>query len=243
MLTGADSKLEHAGGAKGIAATAPVLKLGETRHVLLDHLEVRVGVEDEAARRGARVRSSGAQCSLTSVTIVGERFDGVDLEGLSLSGGEGRHLDAEVAPEGLELGGRGLRARTAAETPAKLDISRSASGFAMRIASRARPSAPACAASPRPGVPSSVEAREVDHPGPRTRSCGAPTSTRECSTSRHGRTTRSPWRCRRSCSAAPSAPASVRSAVSRSTMPTRPTTSTTPAATRAGRSCASSKLD
>jgi uncharacterized protein len=95
--------------------------------------------------------------------IVGEPFNSIDLEGLSLSAGEGRHLDAAVAPEGLELAGEGyeLEPRPA---PAKLDVSRSAAGFAMRLRFEGEAVGPCMRCLAEARVPVAVEAREVDHP-------------------------------------------------------------------------------
>jgi len=97
------------------------------------------------------------------VTIVGEQFNSIDLEGLSLSTGEGRHLDAEVAPEGLELADQGYELEPK-PAPAKLDISRSASGFAMRLRFEGEAVGPCMRCLAEARVPVFVEAREVDHP-------------------------------------------------------------------------------
>jgi uncharacterized protein len=95
---------------------------------------------------------------------VGEELNSIDLEALSLSAGEGRHLDAGVAPEGLELAGQDYELDPN-PAPAKLDISRSASGFAMRIRFDGEAVGPCMRCLAEARVPVAVEAREVDHPG------------------------------------------------------------------------------
>jgi DUF177 domain-containing protein len=95
---------------------------------------------------------------------VPQYADSFDLETLHLRPGEGRRVDARVRVEPLELGGQAYAAPSAA-LDVRLDVSRTVSGYALRL----RFDAPLegacmrCMADARPVVP--VDAHEVDQPG------------------------------------------------------------------------------
>jgi uncharacterized protein len=93
-----------------------------------------------------------------------QRFDVLDLETLNLRPGEARRFDARVRIEGLSLGGQPYEA-AGGGVDARLDVSRTLSGCALRLRFEA-PLAGACMrcmADARPVI--HVDAREVDQPG------------------------------------------------------------------------------
>ena len=91
-------------------------------------------------------------------------FDLFDLDTLSLRPGDGRSIDARVRLDGLSLGGQPYDV-TGGAVDARLDVSRTLAGYALRL----RFDAPLegvcmrCMADARPVV--GVDAREVDQPG------------------------------------------------------------------------------
>ena len=88
----------------------------------------------------------------------------VDLERLALSSGQARALDLEVALEPIELGGQ-TYAPAGGGREARLDVSRTSSGYALRLrfATRAdRSVRPLPGGRRRPR--SEIDAREVDQP-------------------------------------------------------------------------------
>jgi uncharacterized protein len=93
-----------------------------------------------------------------------QRIDRFDLETLSLRPGDGRRIDARIGIEGLSLGGQPYAVAGGA-VDAHLDVSRTLSGYALRL----RFDAPLegacvrCMSEARPTI--SVDAREVDQPG------------------------------------------------------------------------------
>ena len=93
---------------------------------------------------------------------MGEQFNSIDLDALSLSTGEGRHLELEVAPGSLELGGEDYELDPE-PVAARLDVSRSASGHGMRIRFSGEAVGPCMRCLAEARVPVLVEAREVDH--------------------------------------------------------------------------------
>jgi uncharacterized protein len=95
---------------------------------------------------------------------VPQCFDIVDLETLNLRPGDGRRMDARVPIDGLDLGGQPY-AVAGGGVDARLDVSRTLQGYALRL----RFDAPLegacmrCMAGARPVI--AVDAREVDQPG------------------------------------------------------------------------------
>ncbi len=92
------------------------------------------------------------------------QYHNIDLGRLALTSGEGRRLEIEVEPGDLELGGERYET-VPARIPARLDVSRTASGHAFRLAFDATVAGPCmrCLADARATIP--IEAREVDQPG------------------------------------------------------------------------------
>ena len=85
----------------------------------------------------------------------------IDLASLSLSHGEGRRIEMPVRPGELELGGQ-VYASATPEVGAKLDVSRSNSGYAFRLRFPVRLEGPCMRCLDPAGVDLEIEAREVD---------------------------------------------------------------------------------
>jgi uncharacterized protein len=85
----------------------------------------------------------------------------IDLSRLSLTPGAGRRLDLEVEPEPLELGGERY---TFSPRPARarLDVSRTAAGYALRLSFAGELTGPCTRCLDAARIPVDVEAREVD---------------------------------------------------------------------------------
>ncbi|MDQ3572585.1 MAG: DUF177 domain-containing protein [Actinomycetota bacterium] len=90
-------------------------------------------------------------------------FNTIDLDSLGLSPGQGERLEVEVRPEGLELGGQSYDFGDG-DILARVDISRTVSGYAMRLGFQARLSGPCMRCLEAATFPISVDAREVDQP-------------------------------------------------------------------------------
>jgi uncharacterized protein len=88
----------------------------------------------------------------------------IDLATLALKAGEGRRLDVELRPEPLHLGGETYDFGPD-PVPARLDISRTASGHAMRLALSATLHGRCMRCLGDAAVPVDVESREIDQPG------------------------------------------------------------------------------
>ena len=95
---------------------------------------------------------------------MGEAFNTIDLERLALRPGEARRLDLDVEPAGLALGGQDYGFERGF-VPARVDISRTSSGHAMRLRFSASLTGPCmrCLADSLFAV--EIDAREVDQPG------------------------------------------------------------------------------
>lgn len=89
--------------------------------------------------------------------------DTIDLGRLALRPGEGRRLEIELVTGEFELGGQRywLEPRP---IPARLEISRTASGHAMRLAFAGSIAGPCMRCLGPANVPIEVEAREIDQP-------------------------------------------------------------------------------
>ena len=87
-----------------------------------------------------------------------------DLDRLSLSFGEAAHLDVPVRPGTLELAGQSYRTSPDA-VDARLDVSRTSSGYAFRLRFPLRLEGPCMRCLEDAGVAVEVDAREVDQPG------------------------------------------------------------------------------
>ena len=88
----------------------------------------------------------------------------LDLAGLGLSPGQGRRLELSVTPGRLLAGADELAAVQGA-VPARLDVSRMASGHAMRLRFAAPIEGPCVRCIEPAKVRVEVDAREVDRPG------------------------------------------------------------------------------
>jgi uncharacterized protein len=94
---------------------------------------------------------------------VGLAYHSIDLARFALHPGEGRRLDVEADPGELELGGQ--RYAVAGDTvEARLDLSRTAAGYAIRMRFTAHVSGPCMRCLAAADVPVEVDAREVDQP-------------------------------------------------------------------------------
>lgn len=87
----------------------------------------------------------------------------VDLVGLSLAHGEARRIDVPVRPGDLEIGGQRYAARPGS-IDARVDVSRTSSGYALRLRLALRLEGPCFRCLEPAGVGIEVDAREVDQP-------------------------------------------------------------------------------
>jgi len=95
---------------------------------------------------------------------VASRTDVFDLGRLGLSSGEARRLDLTVAVPALELAGQTYRA-AGDEVPVRVDVSRMATGYSLRLRYSLRLSGPCMRCLEDAGRPFEIDAREVDQPG------------------------------------------------------------------------------
>ena len=94
---------------------------------------------------------------------MGAAYHSIDLARCALRPGEGRRLDVDTDPGELDLGGQ--RYTVAGGTvPARLDISRTATGYAIRMRFVAHVSGPCMRCLADADVPVEIDAREVDQP-------------------------------------------------------------------------------
>jgi uncharacterized protein len=94
---------------------------------------------------------------------MGSAFNSIDLARFALRPGEGQRLDIDIDPGQLELGGQ--RYEVAGQTvPARLDLSRTAAGYAVRMRFTAHVSGPCMRCLADADVPVEIDAREVDQP-------------------------------------------------------------------------------
>jgi uncharacterized protein len=91
-------------------------------------------------------------------------YHSLDLARYALRPGEGRRLDLGVDPGRLELGGE-LYAAADDPVNARLDLSRTAAGYAVRMRFTVRVSGPCMRCLEDAEVAVEVDAREVDQPG------------------------------------------------------------------------------
>jgi uncharacterized protein len=92
------------------------------------------------------------------------QYHSIDLDRFALSPGEGRRVELGVRPGPLELGGQSYGV-PGDEIPARLEISRTAGGYALRLTFGSTLAGPCmrCLADARLEI--EVEAREVNQPG------------------------------------------------------------------------------
>ncbi len=88
----------------------------------------------------------------------------VDLERLALSSGQARALDLEVALEPIELGGQAYTP-AADGSEARLDVSRTSSGYALRLRFSSELTGPCVRCLEEAATDLEIDAREVDQGG------------------------------------------------------------------------------
>jgi uncharacterized protein len=91
-------------------------------------------------------------------------YHSIDLARFALRAGEGRRLDLDADPGPLKLAGERYVA-AGDSVPARLDLSRTAAGYAVRMRFTAHVSGPCMRCLEDADVAVEVDAREVDHPG------------------------------------------------------------------------------
>ena len=165
-------------------------------------------------------------------------YHSIDLARFALRPGEGRRLDLEADPGQLELGGeRYTVAGDSVET--RLDLSRTAAGYAVRMRFTAHVSGPCMRCLEGADVAVEIDAREVDQPGTEDEELRSPYiegDELDLSTWAHDALALA---LPSSLFAGPTVGACARSAALRSTTPTRNSIATRRHPTLAGRSCAS----
>jgi uncharacterized protein len=87
----------------------------------------------------------------------------IDLAALSLSPGQAQSLDLELGIEPVSLGGQ--QYEPPGDAAARLDVSRTSSGYALRLRYETRLSGPCMRCLEPAGLDSAIDAREVDQPG------------------------------------------------------------------------------
>ncbi|MGH2926090.1 MAG: YceD family protein [Solirubrobacterales bacterium] len=91
-------------------------------------------------------------------------FDSIDLARFALRPGEGQRLDVETDPGELELAGQRYVVGPDA-VPVRLDLSRTAAGYAVRMRFTAHATGPCMRCLEDADVAVEIDAREVDQPG------------------------------------------------------------------------------
>jgi uncharacterized protein len=87
----------------------------------------------------------------------------IDLDALALSSGEGARIDARLAPRAPVVGGEPLDLAES-EIDARVDVSRTSSGFALRLRAKATVTGECARCLGAAELPIAVDAREVDQP-------------------------------------------------------------------------------
>jgi uncharacterized protein len=87
----------------------------------------------------------------------------IDLDRLSLAPGEGRRLELEVDPGKLDLGGSEYTF-CGGRVPVRLDVSRTATGYALRLRFSGHLEGPCVRCLEPAQLPLEVDVREVDQP-------------------------------------------------------------------------------
>jgi uncharacterized protein len=95
---------------------------------------------------------------------MGAPFNTIDLATLALKPGQATRIDVDLAPDGFDLGGERY-AISPARVPTRLDISRTATGHALRLRLTATLDGPCMRCLEASEFVVDVDAREVDQPG------------------------------------------------------------------------------
>src|SRR5918996_20964 len=104
---------------------------------------------------------------------MAQRADIVDLSRMVRSPGEGRRVDADVTPGRLVYADQ-LYEVAGGTAPARLDISRTAAGYALRLRFEAAVGGPCTRCLEHAELSVEVDAREVDQPGGDTEELRSP---------------------------------------------------------------------
>jgi DUF177 domain-containing protein len=88
-------------------------------------------------------------------------FNTIDLARQVPAPGDGRRLEVTVTPDAMELGGQAYGVAGGA-VPARLDLSRTSTGYAIRLRFEAHVDGPCMRCLADADVPVQVDAREVD---------------------------------------------------------------------------------
>jgi uncharacterized protein len=97
----------------------------------------------------------------------------VDLAGLALSHGQARALDLEVELDPIELGGQTYSA-AGGGTEARLDVSRTSTGYALRLRFTCELTGPCVRCLEDASTELEIDAREVDQQGTRDEELRSP---------------------------------------------------------------------
>ena len=97
----------------------------------------------------------------------------VDLERLALSSGQAKKLDGSIRVEAVSLGGESYRAKGGA-VDARLDVSRTTTGYALRLRFDTELSGPCVRCLEDTDVSLGIDAREVDQPATRDEEMRSP---------------------------------------------------------------------
>lgn len=95
---------------------------------------------------------------------MAQRADSIDLTRVAPAPGDGRRLDVDVVPGELAYGDEIYGVQRDAAT-ARLDVSRTVGGYALRLRFTARVEGPCVRCLERADVGVEVDVREVDQPG------------------------------------------------------------------------------
>jgi uncharacterized protein len=94
------------------------------------------------------------------------QYHTIDLDRLTLQPGQGTRLDLEFEPQGMVLGGNDYEPAPAT-VPARVDISRTAAGYALRLRFETTLEGPCVRCLGEAAIEVAVDAREVDQPASR----------------------------------------------------------------------------
>src|SRR5262245_479702 len=153
-LSGPHAELQDSLRGKGNRVDRGRLELVVARDLGPDLLQVRLRVP---------VELSGQGLSLPSRRVYAEGGI-VDLERLALSSGQARAIDLEVELDPVELGGQSYRP-AGGGGESRLDVSRTTSGFALRLRFETELSGPCMRCLEDSATRIGIDAREVDQAG------------------------------------------------------------------------------
>ena len=95
---------------------------------------------------------------------MAQQADSFDLGQLRLSSGEGRRIELEVRIDPLTIGGERYSA-VPPRVPVVLDVSRTTSGYTLRLRYGVRLSGPCVRCLEDASAPMTIDSREIDQPG------------------------------------------------------------------------------